>query len=45
MQQAREQARPVAETANALHELIKEHEAELLPLGYSRISNRFILKV
>jgi len=45
MQQAREQARPVAETANALHELIKEHEAQLLPLGYSRISNRFILKV
>ncbi|WP_025131887.1 NAD(P)/FAD-dependent oxidoreductase [Pseudomonas sp. PH1b] len=44
VQRARELAAPVADTARKLHELIKEHESELLPFGYSQISNRFIVK-
>ncbi|MCU7646185.1 NAD(P)/FAD-dependent oxidoreductase [Pseudomonas piscis] len=44
MRQARDQCLPAMETARALHELLKEHEPQLLPFGYSRISNRFIVK-
>ncbi|MGZ0701151.1 NAD(P)/FAD-dependent oxidoreductase [Pseudomonas piscis] len=44
VRQAKDQGWPAADTARALHDLLKEHEPQLLPFGYSKISNRFIVK-
>lgn len=44
VEDARQQRWDAAVTARVLHDLLKENEPELLPFGYSQITNRFIVK-